>query len=363
MKALSFDLDVASAIWKGMRPYQEDSLSSDFHAGSMGGFAIVADGMGGHAAGDVASNLASVHGSGHLKLTMQQLDGRADGLPEALNAAIDKANDAIAEHVRSDSRVAGMGSTFLAVAIADDALFWGSVGDSPLFLVRDGTMRQLNQDHSMAPVIAAMAERGEITAEQAKQHPDRNALTSVLMGERVEKRDVPSSGFQLMPGDVLIAASDGLQFLSDDEIARLVISTLPASSSTLCDTLMRALKELEDPYQDNCAIIVMQMRAEAAGRTEEMPTTMSLMADEAPGSPPEAASDRARTRVVHDTSESEPTDGEAGSPMMDSPMDQDEADTLSAGAGERQGVSAGFLVFVLAFAAIAAAAVYLLWPT
>ncbi len=287
------DYDVASAIWKGMRPYQEDSLSTDFHAGSSQGFAIIADGMGGHAAGDVASNLAAVQSAGHLKVAMQEIAGREDRLPGEMRIAIDKANATIAERVGQDSRVAGMGTTLLAVAIVGDHLYWGSVGDSPLYLVRDATLRQLNQDHSMAPVIAAMVERGEITSEQAKQHPDRNALTSVLMGEKIEKSDVPDTAMALQPGDVLIAASDGLQFLDETKILDCVVKARPGSSAAICNALMQSLKDLEDPHQDNSAIVVIQRheaeqtskpevdaRLMEGGGDKDRPQTRILSADD-----------------------------------------------------------------------------------
>ncbi|MBO6674195.1 MAG: serine/threonine-protein phosphatase [Rhizobiales bacterium] len=356
MTAIPTEFDVASAIWKGMRPYQEDSLSTDFHAGSPNGFAIVADGMGGHAAGDVASNLATIHGSGELKLAMQQLEGKADGLPEALGAAIEKANGAIAERVGADSRVAGMGTTLLALAINENKLFWGSVGDSPLYLVRDGTLRQLNQDHSMAPVIAAMVERGEITPDQAKQHPDRNALTSVLMGERIEKQDVPETAFEVMPKDVLIAASDGLQFLPEERVLELVTAALPASSSTLCDKLMGALKELDDPHQDNCAIVVVQMRAEAAEEAD-------VVADEPA---PPARADISQTRIVPDQPDAEAQSDDAVPLVQDAhetvteeppqPAPERKAPSESAGSSV---MNSGVLFLVVGLAAVAAVALLL----
>lgn len=306
------DYDVASAIWKGMRPYQEDSLSTDFHAGSSQGFAIIADGMGGHAAGDVASNLAAVQSAGHLKVAMQEIAGREDRLPGEMRIAIDKANATIAERVGQDSRVAGMGTTLLAVAIVGDHLYWGSVGDSPLYLVRDATLRQLNQDHSMAPVIAAMVERGEITSEQAKQHPDRNALTSVLMGEKIEKSDVPDTPMALQPGDVLISASDGLQFLDEAKILDCVVKARPGSSATICNALMQSLKDLEDPHQDNSAIVVIQRHG--AEQTSKPEVGARLMEGASRSDRPQ---DRPQTRIL--SADEEVETGNADSALRDQP--------------------------------------------
>lgn len=353
------DYDVASAIWKGMRPYQEDSLSTDFHAGLPQGFAIIADGMGGHAAGDVASNLAAVQGAGHLKFAMQDIAGREENLPSEMRSVIEKANAAISDRVGQDSRVAGMGTTLLAVALVENRLYWGSVGDSPLYLVRDGALRQLNQDHSMAPVIAAMVERGEITPEQGKQHPDRNALTSVLMGERIEKSDVPDNGFELLPDDVLIAASDGLQFLSEDQICERVRDTLPASSAQVCNALMQALKNLEDPQQDNSAIVVIQRRKdgsevsqEGLSGSEDAPVDPSALS-----SRPSADNQQPRTRILSNepTGETSSADDQA----LDAPAHAEHAGNISSEASPSSSSQKSILFFVLGLAAIAVVALFL----
>ncbi|MFN3169475.1 MAG: PP2C family protein-serine/threonine phosphatase [Hyphomicrobiales bacterium] len=370
------DYDVASAIWKGMRPYQEDSLSTDFHAGLPQGFAIIADGMGGHAAGDVASNLAAVQGAGHLKGAMQDIADREENLPGEIRSVIEKANAAISDRVGQDSRVAGMGTTLLAVALVENRLYWGSVGDSPLYLVRDGALRQLNQDHSMAPVIAAMVERGEITPEQGKQHPDRNALTSVLMGERIEKSDVPDNGFELLPEDVLIAASDGLQFLSENQICERVRDTLPASSAQVCNALMQALKDLEDPQQDNSAIVVIQRRKSGPEVSQE---TLSRGEDasvdpSALSSRPSADNQQPRTRILSNEPtgdgssaddqalESEPAQAsavDATGSALDTPAHAEHAGNISSEASPSSSSQKSMLFFVLGLAAIAAVALFL----
>ncbi len=253
--------DVASVTWQGMRAYQEDSIAEQFDPKIAQGFAIVADGMGGHAAGDVASQLVASQGSAKLQAVMQSQTVKPEGLPAALDEVIDTGNAAIEARVKTDPRVAGMGTTVLAIALVQDELYWGSVGDSPLYLIRDGAISQLNQDHSMAPILAARVQSGDLTAEEAKQHPDRNALTSVLMGEAIELRDVPRASFALQPGDLLIAASDGLQYLDNADIRRLVVEQLPASSAQICQSLIAALEGLGDTHQDNVAIVVIQRRA------------------------------------------------------------------------------------------------------
>ncbi len=262
----SIGYDVATALWQGKRPYQEDTLLADFHGGMDRGFAVLADGMGGHAAGDLASRLVVIDAVSHLKFLMHDGATLEENLQAELTSAIDTANDVLRDRAAEDRRLKGMGATFLATVMFEDRLYWASVGDSPLYLWREGKLRQLNEDHSMAPVIDQMAKSGEITEEEAANHPDRNALTSVLMGGRVKSTDVPKMATVLDPGDVLIQASDGLQYLDEAEIVTVLERVgATASSRQIADHLMAALHKLDDPTQDNTAILVLQLTEGMAG--------------------------------------------------------------------------------------------------
>lgn len=252
--------DVATALWQGKRPYQEDSLLADFHGGMDRGFAVLADGMGGHAAGDLASRLVVIDAVSHLKFLMHDGAALEKNLKSELTSAIQTANDVLKDRGASDRRLQGMGATFLATVVFEDRLYWASVGDSPLYLWREGELRQLNEDHSMAPIIDQMAKTGELTEEEAANHPDRNALTSVLMGGNLKSMDVPATATVLDPGDVLIQASDGLQYLDEARIADVLKGMdSGASSRAITDALMQALYDLDDPVQDNTAIMVLQL--------------------------------------------------------------------------------------------------------
>ncbi|HID68458.1 MAG TPA: serine/threonine-protein phosphatase, partial [Roseibacterium sp.] len=252
--------DVATALWQGKRPYQEDTLLADFHGGMDRGFAVLADGMGGHSAGDLASRLVVIDAVSHLKFLMHDGEALESNLQAELISAIKTANDVLKDRAADDRRVQGMGTTFLATVMFEDRLYWASVGDSPLFLWREGKLRQLNEDHSMAPVIDQMAKAGEITRDEAASHPDRNALTSVLMGGQLKSMDVPKTAIVLDPGDVLIQASDGVQHLDEARIAEILADARAgATSREIVDLLMAALFHLDDPAQDNTAILVLQL--------------------------------------------------------------------------------------------------------
>ncbi|WP_341860970.1 protein phosphatase 2C domain-containing protein [Gymnodinialimonas sp. 57CJ19] len=294
MSAIGYD--VATALWQGARPYQEDTLLADFHGGVDRGFAILADGMGGHAAGDLASRLVVIDAASHLKFLIHDGEGLEKSLHSELSSAITTANDVLRDRAADDRRLQGMGTTFLATVIFEDRLYWASVGDSPLYLWREGALRQLNEDHSMAPVIDQMAKSGEITREEAANHPDRNALTSVLMGRSLKAMDVPETATVLDPGDVLIQASDGLQYLDNAEISQIVGEG--GSSAHIAAALIGALKDRADPMQDNTALLVLQLTsadAEPVAIATGGAAASSDRSERAVGTPAGGPSPRAQT--------------------------------------------------------------------
>lgn len=253
--------DTAAAISKGARDYQEDALITDFMAGSDVSLAVLADGMGGHAAGDVASKVVVTEVFRELTFRRAALaEGSADAADVLQNAA-QNANDVLSRLVADRPEQRGMGATLLGLLIMDNALHWISVGDSPLFLFRENQLTQLNEDHSLATQINFLVESGALTAEEGATHPERNVLTSVLSGEDIAQIDCPAKPFILQPGDVLIAASDGLQFLPDAEIERIIRALPLARSSELSEALMSGVQALNHPDLDNVTLLAVQVRS------------------------------------------------------------------------------------------------------
>jgi len=252
------NFDVASAIDLGRRDFQEDALICDFPIGTDLGFAVLADGMGGHAAGDVASKIVVTEVFAELKLQSgdsKRLEGDIAGV---LLDAVAAANDCIGAHADAEPGTEGMGATLVAPVLMGDRLYWISVGDSPLYLFRDGNLTQLNEDHSMAPQIDYLVRTGLMEAETAIHHPDRNCLTSVLAGNPISRIDCPKTPVQLKHGDIVIAASDGIQFLECDEISDLLNEHASATSTGISNALLRGLEELDDPEQDNISFCVIK---------------------------------------------------------------------------------------------------------
>lgn len=270
--------DVASAVSRGARDHQEDALIADFPIGSDIGFAVLSDGMGGHTAGDIASKIIVTEVFSELKFQCDDENAPQAGFPSILLEAVTAANECVKYHIGTNPRTRGMGATLVAPVFFKDRLFWISVGDSPLFLFRNGKLKQLNQDHSMAPQIDLLVRSGVIAPEEGQNHPDRNCLTSVLMGGEIAQIDCPQQAVKLFEGDVLIVASDGLQFLSDEEISDILSISGSKSSSEIAKKLLGEIERLADPDQDNVSFIVVKI-GRSGNCPETRPVRHAVMAD------------------------------------------------------------------------------------
>lgn len=196
-----------------------------------GRLAVVADGMGGHQGGKVASTIA-VEAVRDWYFNHLDLDTH-----EALRSAFQDAHAAIQEYSRQNPALAGMGTTCTAVAILGDQLHYGHVGDSRLYLIRGGAISQITQDHSQ---VARLVRDGLITPEEAANHPQRNVLTAA-MGIEPAAADFSESPLQLYPNDVLLICSDGLHGLvSDQEMLANASGLAPVEA---CKELVRIARE------------------------------------------------------------------------------------------------------------------------
>ena len=260
--------DVASGISQGARDYQEDAITADFPVGSEAGFVVLADGMGGHAAGDVASKIVLTEVYSELKFHFADVEAFETRAPEILRNVADLANETLRQHTRTHPETEGMGATLVVPALVENRLYWISVGDSPLFLFRAGKLSQLNEDHSMAPQIDFMVKSGLMDAQVGANHPDRNCLISVLMGTRIPKVDCPAKPVDLRAGDIVICASDGLQFLTNAQIEKVVNKYSKKRSTEIAERLLEELVRMDDPDQDNISFTIIKVN-DASVRAKE----------------------------------------------------------------------------------------------
>jgi len=235
--------DVASAICQGGRDYQEDAIVTDFPFGTDTGVVVLADGMGGHA----------------LKFQSAEFVQKEKQIPELMTKAAKGANESVRDYIRENPKTYGMGATLVSMVLVENRMFWMSIGDSPLYHLRAGKMQQLNEDHSMAPQIDFMAKQGLIDEEAALNHPDRNCLTSVILGEKVARTDCPVKPFELKVGDIVVVSSDGLQYLEDAKIQKILQRYRRRSSAEIAGYLLEAIEALADPDQDNVSLAVIKL--------------------------------------------------------------------------------------------------------
>ncbi|RYH11258.1 PP2C family serine/threonine-protein phosphatase [Tropicimonas sp. IMCC6043] len=256
-------LDAASAISLGKRDCQEDAVISDFPVGGDVGLVVLSDGMGGHAAGDIASKIVITEVFSELKMSSGQAEVPDHGICDMLRKAANGANDCLRAYSEEYPDTAGMGATLVAAHIRRDRMHWISIGDSVLYLFRDDTLHQVNEDHSFGAQIDEMVRTGKITRELAVDHPDRHCLTSVVSGGEIARVDCPEAGLVLRDGDIVVVASDGLQFLEFERIRTVLSHFQEASSARIAARLLEEIERLGDPCQDNVSIVVLKVRLPA----------------------------------------------------------------------------------------------------
>lgn len=247
-----------------IRSGNEDSYFADVTKER--GLFIVADGMGGHAAGEVASEMAVQIVSRELH-ALKELESPT--ARETVAESIRMANRAIYDRTIAESDKQGMGTTVSAIIVAGTRYLIGQVGDSRVYLLRDGALRQLTKDHSY---VQEQVDAGLLTPEQARYHPYSNVITRCVgAGEEVEPDTF--SG-EIKAGDVFLVASDGLTGMVDDRrLQQLLLSR--ASAARVVDALIA-----EANYRgglDNITAIVVQVTAvDAPGADEKTGETQAL---------------------------------------------------------------------------------------
>jgi PPM family protein phosphatase len=265
----NFVYDAASALSQGSREQQEDAVVADFSVGSDFGFAVLADGMGGHAAGEIASGIVVTEVFSELKLLGDDTGTLESEIQDVLHNAVAGANQCVELYARQNPAAKGMGSTLVVPVLFSNRLYWISIGDSPLYLFRDKNLLRLNEDHSMAAQIEKLQEQGLIKPDEAINHPDRECLTSVLAGADIPQIDCRDTPFTLREDDILIVASDGLQFLSEEQIADVLATARTLPSAQISARLLRLVKELDHPDQDNISLCVVKLaRIETSSQTD-----------------------------------------------------------------------------------------------
>lgn len=221
-------LEYAARTDVGMiRSGNEDNYHADVT--DTRGLFIVADGMGGHAAGEVASEMA-------VQIVTRELDTIADlhdaSVPRRLMQTLRQANRAIFQRTMSEVDKQGMGTTLSVLVLAGRRYMIGQVGDSRVYLLRDGTLRQLTKDHSY---VQEQVDAGFLTPEQARHHPYSNVITRCVGASDDIEPDMFSG--EVRVGDIFLVASDGLTGMVDDRRLQTLL-TSRAAPERIVDALI-----------------------------------------------------------------------------------------------------------------------------
>jgi len=238
-----------------IRKGNEDTLHAS--ANTFRGLFIVADGMGGHAAGEVASEMS-------VEIVTSELaelnDLESSDAHDRVTRALRDANRAVYERTRIERDKLGMGSTVSALLLSDTRYIVGHVGDSRIYMARDGHMTQLTRDHSL---VQEHVDAGLLTPEQARRHPQSNVITRCIgMADDIEP-DVFDGVARI--GDSFLLASDGLTGMVEDRrIQQLLMSR--ATPTRIVDALIQEANN--NGGNDNITAVVVRVLAQEATTAE-----------------------------------------------------------------------------------------------
>lgn len=245
-------LEFASATDAGMvRKFNEDSIAIDEEIGLM----VLADGMGGYMAGDVASAMATSAIMGQLKDALERLgpesheNRRYTARSLAAKEATEKANQSIYRVARKNPQYQGMGTTLTLALFHDDRVSIAHVGDSRLYRLRYDRLEQVTADHSL---LQDQIEAGVIDAEDAKGSHNRNLVTRALGKEETVEVDLREE--DVLPGDIYLLCSDGLNDMVEDADIELALCELRANLPLAAKLLIQMAND--NGGHDNVSVIL-----------------------------------------------------------------------------------------------------------
>ncbi len=242
------------------RPINEDGYYiSDYSSEYDAIYAVVADGMGGHQAGEVASTMAICE----IRETVNERcigDMTESDLKDMLITAVKKANRLIYQKSQEEESFGGMGTTVTMCLIYRDKAFVAHVGDSRAYMLREGQLHQITTDHSL---VYELVKIGQITAEEAAHHPQKNVITRALGTDSGVEIDLYE--FSVLPGDLVLLCSDGLtNMLSDSELTGILTEKQNDSLTELAERLI--LRANEKGGFDNITAVLLAKDSEFCGK-------------------------------------------------------------------------------------------------
>ena len=226
---------------------QDYVFASQDTVGNLPNLFAVADGMGGHNAGDYASSHA-------VRILVDEIREDTDYNPvKVIRHAIETANTEIIEQAQKDEKLRGMGTTMVVATIVGQYAYVANVGDSRLYLIND-KIRQLSKDHSL---VEEMVRLGGIKAEEARNHPDKNIITSAIGVKEEVETDIYE--YRLKKGDMILMCTDGLSNMVEDED---MFNIVKGSRDVVEAVQMLIEKANSNGGRDNIGVIVAEPLAD-----------------------------------------------------------------------------------------------------
>jgi protein phosphatase len=249
---LSAVLEVASATHPGkVRSHNEDSIAADAEVG----LAVLADGMGGYNAGEVASGIAVAMIAAELKKALA--DNKAGALDDSgaerlLGEHAMKANAAIYQAAQNQAQYSGMGTTLVVALWYDNRMAVGHIGDSRLYRLRGDVLEQVTRDHSL---LQEQIDSGMITREQARYSQNKNLVTRAVGID--PEVDAELHTYPVQPGDIYLLCSDGLSDMVTDEDIQHTLSSLRANLPLAAEHLVQQAND--NGGRDNISVILVRV--------------------------------------------------------------------------------------------------------
>jgi protein phosphatase len=253
-------LEIATATDSGMvRSHNEDSIAADQEVG----LAVLADGMGGYNAGEVASGIAVELIKAEMKKALagkkpEELNGQS--AEQLITEHSTRANAAIYQAAQSQPQYSGMGTTLVVALWHDNHISVGHIGDSRLYRLRDGALEQVTRDHSL---LQEQIDSGMITKEQARHSQNKNLVTRAVGIDPDVETEVHT--YPVQPGDIFLLCSDGLNDMVTDEDIQLTLASLAANLPLAAQQLVQQAND--NGGRDNVSVILVRVVKDFAART------------------------------------------------------------------------------------------------
>jgi protein phosphatase len=249
-------LDIATATHTGLvRSHNEDAVASDGEIG----LAVLADGMGGYNAGEVASGIAVALIGAETRQAvartnlhaLSQVDGDLQAV-RILKGVIAKANGSVFESANSQPQYAGMGTTLVVALFRDNRVSVAHIGDSRLYRLRDERLSQVTRDHSL---LQEQIDSGMITREAARRSQNKNLVTRALGIEPEVEPEIHT--YDVRPGDIYLLCSDGLNDMVDDEDIELTLNAMGSNLPLAANQLVQMAND--NGGRDNVSVILVRV--------------------------------------------------------------------------------------------------------